>query len=261
MTVQTAVLIETLVALGAEVRWASCNIFSTQDRARGDRTPGFRSSPGRGRRWRSTGGAPSRPSPGKGTTAPTCSWTTGATPRCWSSGGRSAGPRGPSLTPEGAIRPRPGLPLPAAALPRADGQRWTRCTAGVQGVTEETTTGVHRLYQLQQRGPSLPRHQRQQLGHQVQVRQPLRLPALPDRRHQPGHGRDAGREGGRHLRLRGRRQGLRQVLAGPGGPRSGDRDRPHLRPAGPDGGFRGAHPGQGGAPRRTSSSPPPATGT
>ena len=72
MTVQTAVLIETLVALGAEVRWASCNIFSTQDHAAAavvvgpDGTPddpprASRSSPGRARRWRSTGGAPSRP--------------------------------------------------------------------------------------------------------------------------------------------------------------------------------------------------------
>ena len=64
MTTQTAVLIETLVALGAEVRWASCNIFSTQDQAAaavvvGDGTPeapaGSRCSPGRARRWRSTG--------------------------------------------------------------------------------------------------------------------------------------------------------------------------------------------------------------
>ena len=70
MTIQTAVLIETLVALGAEVRWASCNIFSTQDHAAAavavgpDGTPdeprGSRSSPGRARRSRSTGGAPSR---------------------------------------------------------------------------------------------------------------------------------------------------------------------------------------------------------
>ena len=65
MTIQTAVLIETLVALGAEVRWCSCNIFSTQDHAAaaiagrtGD--PGRPSSPGRARRSRSTGGAPSR---------------------------------------------------------------------------------------------------------------------------------------------------------------------------------------------------------
>ena len=75
MTVQTAVLIETLTALGAEVRWCSCNIFSTQDeaaaasrrRSRGHRstTPrACRSSPGRARRSRSTGGAPSRCSTG-----------------------------------------------------------------------------------------------------------------------------------------------------------------------------------------------------
>jgi hypothetical protein len=70
MTVQTAVLIETLVDLGAEVRWASCNIFSTQDHAAAaivvgpNGTPrtrrACRCSPGRARRSRSTGGAPSR---------------------------------------------------------------------------------------------------------------------------------------------------------------------------------------------------------
>jgi adenosylhomocysteinase len=62
MTVQTAVLIETLIALGAEVRWASCNIFSTQDHAarrdRRRRRPGLRLE---GETLRSTGGAPSRP--------------------------------------------------------------------------------------------------------------------------------------------------------------------------------------------------------
>ena len=70
MTIQTAVLIETLTALGAEVRWCSCNIFSTQDHAAAavavgpDGSPedpaAFRCSPGRARRSRSTGGAPSR---------------------------------------------------------------------------------------------------------------------------------------------------------------------------------------------------------
>ena len=62
MTVQTAVLIETLTALGAEVRWCSCNIFSTQDHAAAAIAagPASRSSPGRARRSRSTGGAPSR---------------------------------------------------------------------------------------------------------------------------------------------------------------------------------------------------------
>ena len=70
MTIQTAVLIETLVALGAEVRWASCNIFSTQDHAaaaiaEGPARSPASGSPGRARRSRSTGGAPSRRSSGR----------------------------------------------------------------------------------------------------------------------------------------------------------------------------------------------------
>jgi adenosylhomocysteinase len=74
MTVQTAVLIETLVELGAEVRWVSCNIFSTQDSAARrwssgkDGTPetprACRCSRGRARRSRSTGGARVRASTG-----------------------------------------------------------------------------------------------------------------------------------------------------------------------------------------------------
>ena len=66
MTIQTAVLIETLTALGAEVRWCSCNIFSTQDHAAAPRSPrpASPSSPGRARASRSTGGAPTRPSAG-----------------------------------------------------------------------------------------------------------------------------------------------------------------------------------------------------
>ncbi len=73
MTIQTAVLIETLVALGAEVRWASCNIFSTQDHAAAAiaARPASRSTPGRARPWRSTGGAPSRCSTGPTAAAPT----------------------------------------------------------------------------------------------------------------------------------------------------------------------------------------------
>ncbi len=72
MTVQTAVLIETLVALGADVRWASCNIFSTRitPPPRSPR-PASPCSPGRARRSRSTGGAPSRRSAGLTATAPT----------------------------------------------------------------------------------------------------------------------------------------------------------------------------------------------
>jgi adenosylhomocysteinase len=81
MTVQTAVLIETLVALGAKVRWASCNIFSTQDHAAaavvvgpdGRRTipRAYPYSPGRARPWRSTGGVRARFSTGPTTSSPT----------------------------------------------------------------------------------------------------------------------------------------------------------------------------------------------
>jgi adenosylhomocysteinase len=63
MTIQTAVLIETLVALGAEVRWSSCNIFSTQDQAAAPSPPpASRFSPGKAKPKKSTSGAWSRPS-------------------------------------------------------------------------------------------------------------------------------------------------------------------------------------------------------
>ena len=83
----------------------------------------------------------------------------------------------------------------------------------------------------------LPRHQRQRLGHEVEVRQPLRLPPLPDRRHQPRHRRDDRRQGRRDLRLRRRRQGLRRVAPRPGRARNRHRDRPDLRASGVDGGL------------------------
>ena len=60
MTIQTAALIETLGELGADVRWASCNIFSTQDHAAAIAKAGYPSSPGKAKRWRNTGGAPTR---------------------------------------------------------------------------------------------------------------------------------------------------------------------------------------------------------
>ena len=84
MTIQTAVLIETLVDLGADVRWARCNIFSTQDHAAAAiAAPAFRSLHGRAKRSRNTGGAPEQalhqpewPRPA------TRSSMTAATPRC-----------------------------------------------------------------------------------------------------------------------------------------------------------------------------------
>ena len=97
---------------------------------------------------------------------------------------------------------------------------------------------------------AVARHQRQRQRHQVQVRQPLRLPREPGRRHPPRHRRDDGRQGGDGRRLRRRRQGLGR-LAAPGRlPRDGVRDRPDLRPAGGHGGLRGRHHGGCRAARR-----------
>ena len=68
----------------------------------------------------------------------------------------------------------------------------------IRGLSEETTTGVHRLYQMHERGElKVPGDQRQRLGHQEQVRQPLRLPRIAGRRHQAGHRHHDRRQGGR----------------------------------------------------------------
>jgi len=157
MTVQTAVLIETLVALGAEVRWASCNIFSTQDHAAAAIAaagiPVFA--------W-------------KGETLEEYWWCTEQAllwpeldgPNMILDDGGDA----TLLVHKGVEFERAGaVPDPASAdseefrvvlatLQRsleADPQRWTRAAAAIQGVTEETTTGVHRLYQLAETGDLL----------------------------------------------------------------------------------------------------------
>ena len=89
------------------------------------------------------------------------------------------------------------------------------------------------------RHAAVPGDQRERLGHEVEVRQPLRLPALAHRRHQPRHRRDDRGQGRGRLRLRRRRQGLRAVAARPGRARRRHRDRPDLRAAGGDGGLPG----------------------
>ena len=157
MTVQTAVLIETLVALGAEVRWASCNIFSTQDHAaaaiaasgvpvfawKGETLEEY---------WRCTEQA--------------LLWPDGKGPNMILDDGGDA----TLLVHKGVEFEREGsVPDPASAesgefkivletLQRSlaeDPRRWTNVAAGIQGVTEETTTGVHRLYQLAEAGELL----------------------------------------------------------------------------------------------------------
>ncbi len=161
MTVQTAVLIETLVALGAKVRWASCNIFSTQDHAAAAIAaagiPVFA--------W-------------KGETLEEYWWCTEQALSWQTSTAMGEGPNmilddggdATLLVHKGVEFEKAGaVPDPASAeseefrvvletLKRsleADNQRFTRMAAGIMGVTEETTTGVLRLYQFAETGDLL----------------------------------------------------------------------------------------------------------
>jgi adenosylhomocysteinase len=169
MTVQTAVLIETLVALGAEVRWASCNIFSTQDHAAAAVVVGPDGSP------EDLRGVPVYA--WKGETLEEYWWCAEQALR-WPGGDGYEGPNmilddggdATLLVHKGVEFERAGaVPDPASAeseefqvvlglLTRSleeDPQRWTRIAAQIQGVTEETTTGVHRLYQFAAEGQLL----------------------------------------------------------------------------------------------------------
>jgi adenosylhomocysteinase len=166
MTIQTAVLIETLTALGAQVRWASCNIFSTQDHAAAAIVVG-------------PDGTVEEPKgvpvyAWKGETLEEYWWCTervllwpdGEAPNMILDDGGDA----TLLVHKGAEFEKLGA-VPAVETAdseeyavilgvlqrslREDERRWTRVAAGIKGVTEETTTGVHRLYEMQQAGTLL----------------------------------------------------------------------------------------------------------
>jgi adenosylhomocysteinase len=167
MTVQTAVLIETLTALGADVRWVSCNIFSTQDHAAAAVVVGPDGSEEEPRgvpvfAW-------------KGETLEEYWWCTDEA-LLWPDGG------GPTLLlddgGDATLLVHKGVEYEAAGrIPEfdevndpeewgvildtlrrtigADGSRWTRTAEGLRGVSEETTTGVHRLYEMERAGTLL----------------------------------------------------------------------------------------------------------
>jgi adenosylhomocysteinase len=165
MTIQTAVLIETLVALGAKVRWASCNIFSTQDHAAAAVAVGPDGTPDDPRgvpvfAW-------------KGETLEEY-WWCAERALLWPDGGPNLilddGGDATLFVHKGVEYERAGaVPAPESAdteefrvvLRRLeqsleqDPQRWTTIAAGIKGVTEETTTGVHRLYEMQLAGQLL----------------------------------------------------------------------------------------------------------
>ncbi len=172
MTIQTAVLIETLTALGARVRWCSCNIFSTQDHAAAAVAVGPQ-------------GSPEEPSG-----VPVFAWKGESLEEYWwctdqalswpaeDGASRATGPnmilddggdatlllhRGVEYERAGAVPDPEGadseelkviLGLLARTL-EEDPQRWTRVGEEMIGVTEETTTGVHRLYEMEQSGELL----------------------------------------------------------------------------------------------------------
>ncbi|MFF5782245.1 adenosylhomocysteinase, partial [Streptomyces virginiae] len=168
MTVQTAVLIETLVALGADVRWASCNIFSTQDHAAAAIAVG-------------PNGTPENPQgvpvfAWKGETLEEYWWCTeqaltwpntptGGPNMILDDGGDAT-----LLVHKGVEFEKAGsAPDPSTAdseeyahiltlLNRTLGespQKWTQLASEIRGVTEETTTGVHRLYEMMSEGTLL----------------------------------------------------------------------------------------------------------
>jgi adenosylhomocysteinase len=154
MTIQTAVLIETLVALGAQVRWASCNIFSTQDHAAAAIA---------------ATGVPVYAWKGESLeeywwcTEKALTWPDGNPPNMILDDGGDA----TLLVHKGAEFEKAGK-VPAAkksdneewqavlAVLRqdlaADKSKWTAAAKAIRGVTEETTTGVHRLYQMEKGG-------------------------------------------------------------------------------------------------------------
>ncbi len=163
MTIQTAVLIETLVELGAEVRWASCNIFSTQDHAAAAIAVGPNGTA------ENPSGVPVFAWKGESLeeywwcTEQMMTWPDGDGPNMILDDGGDATlllHRGAEYESAGVV-PDPGeasnqeLAIILSVLTKTlkeDKTKWTRMLAGVKGVTEETTTGVHRLYQMHAKG-------------------------------------------------------------------------------------------------------------
>jgi adenosylhomocysteinase len=171
MTIQTAVLIETLVELGAEVRWASCNIFSTQDHAAAAAVVGPQGTPEEPKGvpvfawkgetldeyWWCTEQALTWPEPGDdGSVGPNMLLDDGGDATMLIHKGvefeRSGSVPDPSTAESEEFEVL--LQLLSDSL-AADGNKWTELAKGVMGVTEETTTGVLRLYEMKEAGELL----------------------------------------------------------------------------------------------------------
>jgi len=186
MTIQTAVLIETLTALGARVRWCSCNIFSTQDHAaaavavgpdgtaedprgvpvfawKGETLQEYWECTERALRWPAEESGPAeQPDPGRPGSS------SGGPNMILDDGGDATllVHKGSEFERAGAVPEADGNEIPDSEefqivlglLRRSldeDPQRWTSIAEQIKGVTEETTTGVHRLYQMMAAGELL----------------------------------------------------------------------------------------------------------
>ena len=156
MTIQTAVLIETLVDLGADVRWASCNIFSTQDHAAAaiaaTGTPVFAwKGETLEEYWWCTDQA-LRFADGKG---PNLIVDDGGDASLLFHWGYKAENDSSTINRQGANHEEQVILNLLRNILQEDPQRWHRMVAEMKGVSEETTTGVHRLYQMMERGELL----------------------------------------------------------------------------------------------------------
>jgi adenosylhomocysteinase len=166
MTIQTAVLIETLVALGAEVRWASCNIFSTQDHAaaaiaeagipvfawKGETLEEYWWCTEQALTWPDGNGGPGNSGPG----GPNMILDDGGDATLLVHKGVEYEKAG--RVPDPSSAPNEELAIVLELLGRsvaADPQRFTTMANAIRGVTEETTTGVHRLYEMHKAGTLL----------------------------------------------------------------------------------------------------------
>ena len=156
MTIQTAVLIETLVALGADVRWASCNIFSTQDHAAAaiaaDGVPVFAwKGETLEEYWWCTDMALRFPD-GKG---PHMIVDDGGDASLLVHMGYRAENDAETINRKGGNHEEQVILDTLNRILAEDNTRWHRTIAEMKGVSEETTTGVHRLYQMMEKGELL----------------------------------------------------------------------------------------------------------
>jgi adenosylhomocysteinase len=156
MTIQTAVLIETLVELGADVRWASCNIFSTQDHAAAAiAAKGIPVFAWKGETleeyWWCTSQALAFPS-GKG---PQLIVDDGGDATLLIHKGYAAEKDASVLNVKAESEEEEVILKTLKQILAEDPQRWHRTVKEWKGVSEETTTGVHRLYQMMERGELL----------------------------------------------------------------------------------------------------------